>query len=86
MVGAITVSQKRLKGECGDKKNNSVSEYSRGKEKSLGSVCRGSIVDAEPYGVDPVFSSASSLYRGDISITDFYSPSEISGEGLPYGL
>ena len=86
MVGAITVSQKRLMGECGDKKKNTVSAYSAGKEKSLGSVCRGSVVDAKPYGVDPVFSSASSLYRGDLSITDFYEPSEISGEGLPYGM
>ena len=85
VVGALVITQRRLEGTCPVIDNYFISRYSATKEPKLGLVCRGSEISSSPFGVDPSFSGASSLYRGDIAPNQFYSPWEIDDSGEPFG-
>ena len=84
LVGAITVSQRRLQSSC-KLGTDAVGRYLATKVPSLGPICRGSVVDSKPFGVDPAFSQSSSLYRGDVSRLEFYNTSEIGISRQPFG-
>jgi hypothetical protein len=84
LIGAITLTQTRKSGSCLTR-NDSVARYSAAKTPGLGPVCRGSIVDASPFGVDPTFTPFSTLYRGDLDPLDYYTSSELLGSGTPIG-
>jgi hypothetical protein len=84
LFGAVTITQKRLAASC-PLRNDSVGRYSATKDPRLGPICRGSVTDSSPFGRDPAFSSTSSLYRGDISKSEYYSRQEIDSSGSPYG-
>eukprot|EP00898_Chlorokybus_atmophyticus_P004262 jgi/Chlat1/4837/Chrsp31S04872 len=50
-------------------------------------VCTAKTLSLEPYGVDPVFLKASTLYNSSAvdERTRFYSDSEVNNRGVPYG-
>jgi len=83
LMGAMTISQRRLKGNC-SAKNDSIGRYTTVDDASQGLVCRGSVRSTDPFGSDPAFSGSSSLYRGDISASTYYKDWEISDDGHPY--
>jgi hypothetical protein len=85
VVGALVITQRRLKGTCPVIDNTFITRYTATKEPKLGPVCRGSEVSSAPFGVDPSFSGASSLFRGDASSSQFYAPWEIGDTGEPFG-
>jgi hypothetical protein len=87
LVGALTITQRRLNGTCVYKDDN-VGRYSRMKDPAQGRICRGSFVDSRPYGYDPAFLSSSILYDGTLDGALYYSQSErdpLSLQSVPYG-
>jgi hypothetical protein len=76
LVGAVIVTQRRFKGSC-ETRNDSVARYTSKKDPRLGPLCRGSDPDTSPFGSDPAFSPSSTLYRGNLDKTKFYSGSEL---------
>jgi hypothetical protein len=76
LVGAVVVTQRRFKGTC-ETRNDSVARYTAKKDPRLGPLCRGSDPDTSPFGSDPAFSPSSTLYRGNLDKTKFYSGSEL---------
>jgi hypothetical protein len=87
LVGALTITQRRLNGTCAFKDDN-VGRYSQMKGPAQGMICRGNNIDSRPYGYDPAFLSSSTLYDGTLDGTLFYSKSERDPQSLqavPYG-
>jgi hypothetical protein len=87
LVGALTITQRRLNGTCLYKDDN-VGRYSRMKDPAQGKICRGSFVDSRPYGYDPAFLSSSMLYDGTLDGALYYSQSErdpLSLQSVPFG-
>ena len=84
LLGAVTVSQRRRTIGC-QFKNDSIGRYSATKVVSLGPICVNEEVSAGPFGVDPAFTSSSQLYQGFIDQTAYYSQTESSPDGTPFG-
>jgi hypothetical protein len=84
LVGAISISQKRRDSYC-RLRNDSVGRYAATNDPSLGPICRGSSTETDPFGLDPAFSATSTLYRGDMSHSQLYSPSELDESSQPFG-
>ena len=87
LVGALTVTQRRVNGTCIYKDDN-VGAYSRMKDPAQGQICRGLNVDSRPFGFDPAFLSSSPIYDGTLDATLYYNSSERnpqSVQAIPYG-
>lgn len=53
--------------------------------QKLSTQCFDSTLSRDPYGVDPVFVSSSTLFDPSVAPEAFYNESEIGVRGLPYG-
>jgi hypothetical protein len=53
--------------------------------RKLSTHCFDSSISRDPYGVDPVFVSSSTLFDPSVAPESFYNESEIGVRGLPYG-
>ena len=84
LVGGLVISQQRRQTGC-TLRNDSVGRYAATKLISLGAICVNDKVSSDPYGVDPAFTSSSSLYEGYIDQTQFYTQSETGSSGAPHG-
>lgn len=52
---------------------------------NLYATCLSRTSSTSPYGVDPVFLTTSVLYDQTLNASDYYAPSEINSQGVPYG-
>ena len=80
LVGPVMITQRRLgKLVTCDKV---LDDQFRAKFQG---VCRGTSLDAQPYGVDPAFVPASSIYDGTLDPQNYYSEEEFapSRAGMP---
>jgi hypothetical protein len=77
LVSGILIMQKRvgLKSECEVRSALIDSCLKSGSDKE----------STETYGIDPVFSTASSIYNKYIVSENFYSASQLNAAGVPYG-
>jgi hypothetical protein len=72
LVGPIMVSQtRRRQGPCSDVQSLPMRVFANR------TTCPASGRDSAPYGMDPAFLSASTIYDGKLSIADYYNGSEV---------
>jgi len=73
LLGAIAITQHRKASKtCATESNEYVGNYSKAGQV----MCTGEETDKSPYGYDPAFLQASSIYDGKLKPEDFYLASE----------
>jgi hypothetical protein len=78
LVGSVVVRQRRvaMPSATGSKvcgfRDDSIAEFSRTADASLGLICHGDQRDSSPFGTDPVFAVSSTLYDGKMDPTKHY--------------
>jgi hypothetical protein len=87
LVGALMITQRRVVTADCKLTNSDIQNYI---DFGSGLDCLGDSLDPTPYGRDPVFTTTSSLYSGDLAVSDYYQVSELAldmnGElSSPYG-
>ena len=75
LVGAIMITQRRVATEDCRLTNKYIRDY-----HGLGSGldCLGDSLDPTPFGRDPVFTTTSTLYSGDLAVDNYYEVSELA--------
>lgn len=87
IVGAISITQRRLNGTC-IYKQDKFGRFYTNKDPNRGQICHGNTVDTRPYGYDPAFLSSSNMYDGTLDEKEYYTSFRLnpySQQAVPYG-
>lgn len=74
LLGLLLQQTRWAAGACSDSRFAAIND-----------VCQLTTYSADNYGVDPAFVTSSPLYQPSANITQYYTPSEVSVYGIPYG-